>query len=213
MLKAEIDLLLAHLPVPVEIIDGQNAKSVFCNQTFLSLLSISDQQQVMGRTLAELSPISQRNGADSESAFAEIINTINRDTSYEFDWTVQANDGALIEVVVFAQKLRYHDTEGILLVLQNITDTIESTNLLISAVQSANTTNEMRTKFVDEVSSALTAPISVIVEALNEALASATTNEQEELFNKAYYEAQNLLVLPQRLRQANEESENLFFAQ
>ncbi len=109
---------------------------VECNEKATEMFGLS-QQGLIGRTLLELSPLTQPNGKNSQNCIEDIINHANSEEQQFFVWTFQRGNGAEFPAEVGLKILHLNNIELALFSIRDISKRVDAEGQLRQAQKMA----------------------------------------------------------------------------
>ena len=109
-----------------------------CNKALLDLLGYDEKNELIGKSILEISPETQSSGWESEKLFGEALSelTENRKKGLKFEWEHLRKDGTVVPVETVLTNLTDNDGESMRYVVwRDITDRRAAENELMEAYE------------------------------------------------------------------------------
>jgi PAS domain S-box-containing protein len=116
----------------------KNGHIIDCNQAVLDLLGYDKKNELIGKTILDISPEHQSSGWNSEELFSEALKELSefRKKALKFDWEHLKKDGSVVPVETVMTNLTGDDGDSLRYVVwRDITDRKEAESELLKAYE------------------------------------------------------------------------------
>ncbi|MFP3153255.1 ATP-binding protein [Lachnospiraceae bacterium ZAX-1] len=193
----DLQQLIDALPVSVMILTRTLPHyPIYVNKAFLELLGFDTIEGTLNYSIAAISPELQPDGEKSIFKMEENIKEllfINGNATFE--WQFLRKDGELLNTKVVGNEIVFSGDKTLCIVIQDITAEKKQEEILRQTAEHEREANEIKSKFVRNMSHEIKAPMNVILDLSKMALMKKYEEEAVASFKKINTSAKNLLAI------------------
>ncbi len=136
---------------------------IHCNQKVFELYGFTSLDDIVGKTIWEISPPMQEDGMSSKKRGIHYLSKVISGEVFTFDWLHQRVDGSVFDSEVSLSRLDY---DGKIFILANISDTSRRKELerkLVESKEKAEESTRLKTNFLANMSHDIRNPLNAIL--------------------------------------------------